>query len=168
MKWQRRILGVLGVLVCIMALVYISLPVGHIPLYDANLVRLAETDLQAYCSGNTIMKTGGNPDANLASECRTSKAGQYSNTYNLKNVQNLFCQAVLDAGWTGTMTDCLGILTDNEYWPTYDGSISNQWNRARPYPGRFVPLSGGTRGSDTSRTGGHNGSTRDNAPQRPY
>lgn len=147
----------------VLGLVYIVWPVGHIPLYDANLVRLAESDLQGYCSGDTFWKTGGVGDSNMASECRSRLAKKHSSNVDLSVVQGSFCQAIVDSGWTGTKSDCLGIMATNEYWPTYVGAITNQWNRARPYPKLFSLINSNSKSSQ-SRTGGHSGNQRSNNP----
>jgi len=63
-----------------------------------------------------------------------------------------FCQAILDQGWEGYMDACLAIMSQNQYWPTYDGALTDQWNRARPYP--TTSLSGPGEEPDSSRTGG--------------
>ena len=154
--WKRWALGALGALTIIGGLVYISQPVGHIPPYDANLVRLAESDLQGYCAGKTLLETGGYGDANMTAQCRSELAGKRSDKPNLAIVQSSFCQAIVDGGWEGTKSDCLKIMSDNEYWPTYDGSITNAWNRARPYPATFATIGGGS-SSAGSRTGTSHG-----------
>ncbi len=158
---QRRLLTVLGVLTIIGSLVYISWPVGHIPPYDANLVRLAESNLQGYCSGQTFMQTQGVGDANMAAQCRAQLKGKRSDKPQPSAVQPAFCQAIVIAGGTGlTQNACMQIMISNEYWPTYNGMITNSWNRARPYPGLLSLGSNSTGGNGNSRTGGHQGNTR--------
>ncbi len=166
-KYKRRALAAGGIFVIAVSLFYISQPVGHIPPYDANLTRLAESQLQGYCAGKTFWISGGVGDAGQASLCRQQLKGKYSDKPNLRQVQPAFCQAIVDEGWAGTVSDCLAIMSQNEYWPTYDGGITNSWNRARPYP---VTIGGSSVGSQNggSRTGGHQGNTRANAPGRSY
>lgn len=154
----RKILGVLGIMIIVLSIIYIARPAGHIPPYDANLVRLAETELQGYCSGKVFWNTSGNGDADSANRCRIDLANIYSNEINLVKTESAFCQAVVDQGWQGTKEDCFIILEESQYWPTYDGSISNQWNRARPYPKPVLQ----SNGSQTdSRTGVRPGVTRE-------
>lgn len=161
---SRKLLACVGIIAVVLAVAYISWPVGHIPPYDANLVRLAESDLQGYCSGDSFMKSQGMGDANLAATCRQRQARKRPNAPNLGAVQKAFCEAVVANGWEGTNGDCVGILQMNEYWPTYDGNITNAWNRARPYPRTFTLSNAGSQSGGGSRTGGHNGSERTNNP----
>ena len=156
---SRRRLGILvGLLVLAGALVYVARPVGHIPIYDANLVRLAETELQGYCAGDAFWKSAGEGDAGKARACRAQYAdsGQFANVTDLAVVPRAFCQAIVEDGWDGDVPTCLQIMVDNQYWPTYDGGITDQWNRARPYPVSAIP-SGPPPADDGSRTGGSHG-----------
>lgn len=153
---RRKLFVVGGVAAMILGLIYIAWPVGHIPPYDANLVRLAESELQGYCAGKTLIQTGGYGDKNMTAQCRAEKAKKYSDKPNLAVVQSAFCQAIVDGGWDGTKKECLSIVADNEYWPTYDGSVTNAWNRARPYPATFATIGGGA-SSAGSRTGNSHG-----------
>jgi hypothetical protein len=160
---QRKLLAVAGVALVVLSIAYVSRAAGHQPPYDANLVRLAESDLQGYCSGDTLMKSGGTGDRNMASQCRTKLARKRSDRPNLQVVLMSFCRAVVDNGWEGTVADCISIMETNQYWPTYDGTITNQWNRARPYPQALIAPSGKSQGGG-SRTGGHHGPSRRNNP----
>lgn len=160
---SRRLFTVAGVALVLLGLVYVAWPAGHIPPYDANLVRLAESDLQGYCSGESFWKSEGAGSADIAAQCRTRLAHQRPNTPNLMVVQGAFCTALVDSGWQGKQPDCLAIMGDNEYWPTYDGGITNQWNRARPYPRPLISTSIGSRSSG-SRTGDRTGGERQNNP----
>jgi hypothetical protein len=164
---SRRLLAAAGILTVVLGFVWLIWPVGHIPLFDANLVRLAESDLQGYCAGETFWKTSGEGSASGAAECRSRLKAQHKDVIDLQAVQPAFCQAIVDAGWEGSQQDCLGIMVDNQYWPTYDGGITNQWNRARKYPLVFhvSPASGSQGGS---RTGGHGANTREDSPSRAY
>jgi hypothetical protein len=156
-------MGFLGIVTIIGSLIYISWPVGHIPPYDANLTRLAESALQGYCSGKTLIDTGGGPDANMTAQCRATLAGRYSDAPNLSVVIGSFCQAILDGGWQGAKSDCTAIMAQNQYWPTYDGTITNAWNRARPYPVTFLGTGKSSNGPG-SRTGSHTGNSRNINP----
>lgn len=160
----RWLLGLLGVGVVVLGLAFLAYPVKHIPPFDANLVRLAETNLQGYCSGDAFWKSGGNGDANLARECRVRRSKKRSNEANMLDVQPAFCEGIVNNGWEGTVQECIVILEDNEYWPTFDGNITNSWNRARPYP-RFINSAGGGSKGDNSRTGGRqDNGERENNP----
>lgn len=161
-SWRRKLLGLTGVATIVLALGFLMWPVGFIPPYDANLVRLADSSLQGYCSGDSFMKSGGVGSASLASDCRSARTGRLSDKPDMGVVQGSFCRAVVDNGWQGTMANCLSILQTNQYWPTYDGSLSNAWNRARPYPNRFVLAGRGRNSGGQSRTGGHVANTHPN------
>lgn len=152
---KRRPMITLGIAVIIGALIYVGRPVGHLPPYDASLVRLAESKLQGYCAGETFWNSGGNPEgqAPAAAKCRSVRAGTMSDKPNLQAVLPAFCEAIIDKGWPGFIEDCLEIIAVNQYWPTYDGGITNSWNRARPYPVSALPASQESE-PDDSRTGG--------------
>ncbi len=158
-----RIFVAISLALIIGGLVYISWPTGHIPPYDANLTRLAETELQGYCAGKAFWESGGaGGGGGRASACRSELKKRYSSKSNLLVVQEAFCRAIVDMGWEGKLRDCLNIMTDQQYWPTYDGNITNAWNRARPYP---RPIISGAAGSgDSSRTGSHQGENRGGTP----
>lgn len=160
----RKLLGFAGVATILLSMLYIAWPVGFIAPYDANLVRLADSQLQGYCSGDSFMKSQGVGDANLAANCRNEKAAKMSNKPDMGVVQGAFCQAVHANGWQGTRAQCLSILQTNEYWPTYDGNITNAWNRARPYPNTFALAGTGSNSGGGSRTGGHGNNSRTNNP----
>lgn len=153
---------VVGVTLVVLGITYVSWPPGHIPPYDANLVRLAESDLQGWCSGRAFWMSAGSGSASLASQCRHGFARQRSDRPNMLVVQRSFCEAIVERGWEGSVDDCLGIMTGSQYWPTYDGGITDQWNRARPYP---RPAISGAGSSDVgSRTGDRQGNQRDSGP----
>lgn len=152
---KRRVATIVGALILAGSVVYVARPAGHQPPYDANLVRLAESRLEGYCAGQAFWASGGDPagNASLAAQCRAERAGTMPSTTNLAAVPRGFCRAIVDSGWEGTAKQCLEILGQYQYWPTYDGGISNAWNRARPYP--LAHLSTGpSQASDESRTGG--------------
>jgi hypothetical protein len=165
MRDKKRLLAHIGgVVVVVLVLAYIGNRPGHIPMYDANLTRLAETERQGYCAGEVGWKTSFVGDADQAAACRAEHTEQ-SGRVSVAATLNGFCQAILDQGWDGYMEDCLGIMADNQYWPTYDGSLTDQWNRARPYPS--TGLSGSTEAPDGSRTGGRSDGGRSDTPARP-
>mgnify|MGYP001587881744 FL=1 len=161
----RKLLALAGVATIALGLAYVSWPVGHIPPYDANLVRLAESNLQGYCSGEAFWRSGGAGSARLAGDCRTRLAGKRSNKPDLMAVPAAFCAAIVKEGWEGTQPDCLSIMFDNQYWPTYDGAITAEWNRARPYPRPLISTTPGSQGNG-SRTGDRNGGGRPTNPSR--
>ena|SRR3972149_5201563 len=153
---KKRILAhLIGVLVVVLALTYVGRRPGHISPYDANLVRLAETERQGYCAAVTFWNGG--PNAGQAKECRTERR-EKSGRVNLIKAERGFCEGIVDQGWEGALGDCLTIMAQNQYWPTYDGNITQSWNRARPYP--RPAIAGQGEQDDGSRTGerpgGHN------------
>lgn len=158
MKYRRHLLATVAVATVVLGLVYIARPAGHTPPYDANLVRLAESELQGYCAGDTLYKTAGEGNAGMARECRARLAAKHSDEPYMPAVIGAFCQAIVDAGWEGTKADCTNIMVENQYWPTYAGGLSNQWNRARPYP-RAAIVPADTK-KDGSRTGEHENQER--------
>ena len=159
MSKKRWTVHSVGAVVVIWALWYVFQPVAHIPLYDANLVRLAETELQGWCAGDTFWKSQGAGNAAEAADCRARNEVGYSTEVDLTRVQSTFCGAIVSGGWPGKKQECIDILNEQELWPTYDGALSNQWNRARPYPVSTIVTVGDS--TQKSRTGGHVGTGRD-------
>ena len=164
MRNKKRLLANLGGLaVVVVMLAYAGNRPGHIPPYDANLTRLAETERQGYCAGEVGWKTEFAGSADQAAACRADHPEQ-SGRVSMAATARGFCQAVLNQGWNGFMEECLDILRENQYWPTYDGALTNQWNRARPYPNSA--LGGASDQTDSSRTGGRSGGGRSGVPSR--
>lgn len=129
---------------------------GHVPLFDADLNRLAESELEGYCAGKVFwVERGGN--AEMAADCRAANP-QMDDQYNLGVVQMAFCLGARASGFSGDVTvDCLQVLEQNQLWPTYDGSITDAWTKANPYPGDvWAPPSG-----SGSRTGGREPAPRE-------
>jgi hypothetical protein len=152
---KRFAAHIAGVAVILAVLVYAGRPSPHVPPYDANLVRLAETERQGYCAGVTFWKTQAAGSAEQARACRIEHTEQ-SGRVNMTATERGFCQGIVDSGWIdGFVADCVSILRTYQLWPTYDGSITDQWNRARPYPS--TSLGGAGEESDGSRTGGRSG-----------
>ena len=164
MRNKKRLLANIGgAAVVLLVLAYAGNRPGHIPPYDANLVRIVETERQGYCAGLVGWKTEFAGSKDQAAACRTEHR-ELSGRVNMATSVRGFCQAILDQGWNGYMDSCLSILTENQYWPTYDGALTNQWNRARPYPNSA--LGGASDQTDSSRTGGRSGGGRSDVPSR--
>ena len=165
MKINKRIAGnVAGIVVVLLVIGYAARPSPHVPPYDANLVQLAETERQGYCAGVTYWGTEGAGSAERAKACRV-KHREQSGEVNMAATERGFCQGIIDSGWTdGYVTDCVGILRSNQLWPTLDGSLTDQWNRARPY--QSTAIGGGTEESDESRTGDRSGTSGHGGPSR--
>jgi len=164
MRDKKRLLAnVGGIIVVLLVLAYVGNRPGHIPPYDANLTRLAETERQGYCAGEVGWETSFAGDAARAAACRAERP-ELSGRVNMAATVRGFCQAILDQGWDGYMDACLGIIADQQLWPTYDGSLTDQWNRARPYPNSA--LGGTSETPDGSRTGGRTSGGRSGDPGR--
>lgn len=160
---KRLAANIGGVIVVLLVLAYVGNRPGHIPMYDANLVRLAETERQGYCAGVVFWKTQGSGSPDQARACREEHPEE-SGRVNLLAAETGFCRAIVESGWEGYVGSCLVILSENQYWPTYDGGITAEWNRARPYPS--TGLTGIGDESDGSRTGGRSGGSRSGGPDR--
>ena len=161
---KRTLAHVAGVAVVVLVVAYAARPSPHVPPYDANLVRLAETERQGYCAGVTFWKTQGGGSANQARACREEHREQ-SGRVNMIAAERGFCQGIVDQGWMeGDVPMCVDTLRSYQYWPTLDGSITDQWNRARPYPS--TAIGGTSEEPDGSRTGGRPGGPGHPAPSR--
>ena len=67
---KTLIITLAAIAVAAAATVYITWPVGHIPQYDAKLVRLVETPAEGYCSGVVFWNTQGGGSSWQTAECR--------------------------------------------------------------------------------------------------
>ncbi len=150
-----RKLAILAIITIIGGFFYLVRDIGHVPMFDANINRLAETAAQGYCAGVTFWTNQGQPDAQKAAECRAETS--YSTDINLAIVVESFCIGVQDSGYAGSVDDCVGIMNSHRWWPTYDGGIADAWNRAYPYPGDRVLVD---TPQDNSRTGNRSGFNR--------
>ncbi len=92
----------------------------------------------------------------LAGECRTNRG---SADVDLQAVQPAFCQAIVNGGYTNGVNGCLKVVTLNQYWPTYDGGITQSWSRKFPYPGDLILQDTPT--DNTGRTGDREGNLRE-------
>lgn len=155
---RRSLMHAVGVLAIVGSLAYVARPAPHVPPYDANLVRLAETELEGYCAGETFWKSQARGDAQLAASCRAEHASAMSSEVDLMKVEGAFCRGIIEGGWAGAVPECLNILATYQYWPTYDGNISAEWNRARPYPRLMIQVP--AQQEDDSRTGDRQAPTR--------
>jgi len=137
---------------------YVIHDVGHVPIFDARLQRLAESPAEAYCAGQTFWEHQGRGDAQSAADCR--KDSKRDAEPDLTAVLPAFCLAVTDAGYQNGVEACLGIVEGQKLWPTRDGDLTNAWSETAPYPGDLafvVP-------ADDSRTGSRDGFSRDDEP----
>lgn len=153
---MNKLLAILAISTVLIGGFLVMRDPGHIPLFDADLNRLAESELEGYCAGKVFwVERGG--DAEMAADCRAANPAM-DNQYNLGTVQWSFCLGAKAAGFGGDVTvDCLQVLEQEQLWPTYDGSITNAWTKANPYPGDvWAPPAG-----SGSRTGGREPAPRE-------
>ncbi len=129
-------LTVVAVLILVAGFFYLLKDVGHIPLFSANLERLAETETEGYCAGVAFWSGGSEQvKKDAAAECR---AELDDTGFDLVIVQQAFCEGIVDKGYAPGVSTCEGIVAANRYWPTYDGDITQSWSRKFPYPGDLI------------------------------
>lgn len=153
-----RKLAALAIIAIVGGGFYLVRDPGHVPIFDAGLNRLAESEREGWCAGETYWSNRGQPNATAAAECRANST--LDPTPNLNMVQPAFCMAVREGGFPGTVDECQGILDGQKLWPTYDGGLTQSWSKSAPYPGDLafvVP-------PDDSRTGDRQGFTRGDTP----
>lgn len=133
-----RKLAALALLAVLGGAYYLIHDVGHVPIFDAGLQRLAESGVEGYCAGQVFWQTRGYGDAELAEDCREERApdapkrGEGPAESSIFDVQPAFCRAVEDAGYAGP--PCLDILEGSKLWPTYTGGLTDNWSDTAPYP----------------------------------
>ena len=153
-----RRLALISLIVVAGGAFYLLHDVGRIPMFDDNLRPLAESEVEGYCAGLTFWSNRGSGNAAEAAACRAGS--DRSTEPDLVRVPAFFCMAVREAGFAGTVDECLGILDGQKLWPTRDGDLTNSWSQSAPYPGDLafvVPPS-------DSRTGTRDGFSRDDEP----
>jgi hypothetical protein len=154
---MNRFLAVLGTVVLLLGLLagWVLEP-GHVPLLDANRIRLAETHRQGYAAGVVFAKTNGGGSATMAEELRMEST--LPDDFSPPVVIPAFCAGIVDGGFPIDVGSCIDIMKFERYWPTYDGRISAAWNRAYPWPGG--PLQSDHNDSNDGRTGPRGGFER--------
>jgi len=110
---KRYLLALAGLAVLAGAPLYVARSAPHIPPYDANLVRLAESELEGYCAGETFWGSQAQGNADMARDCRSRLAGQKAEAPNLPAVVPAFCAAIIDSGWEGYQWQCEEIMASN-------------------------------------------------------
>ncbi len=142
---KNRVIAILGVVTLVLAIAFVAQPEGFVPLFDADLNRLTMNRSEAHCAAVGFVATNG-PAA--AANCRADD-NRTTNT-DLEAVVPEFC-IELTTVLALTYADCLSIMYDMQYWPTYDGDITNSWTRSAPYPLSVLTTPGA--GQDGGRTG---------------
>ena len=147
---MNRLLAFGGILTILGGFILLVMPVGHVPLLDANRQVLVESERGGQCAGETYAKTRGYGSEDAMLDCMAS--GTIDNSIRHQAVQPAFCRGIIGAGIQIAQEECVKIMGDREFWPTARGSLTNSWNRRFPYPGGLlsssVPQTGGE-----SRTG---------------
>ena len=147
---MRKFQTFLAIVVMFMAVLYVARPEGFVPLFDANLQRLAMTQQEGYCAGQVWQNS-----ATSTADCRKTDA--HRTEIDLRDVVPGFCQAVI-ASISITQQRCEEIFATNAMWPLYDGGFTQNWSDQAPYPGSI--LGDGPPPEDTGRTGGRDGQQR--------
>jgi len=139
MKWFRRyrthFFVILSGLAVLAAFAYLFQPQGHIPPFDANRWRLAESDLEGYCAGVVVTSTGQRTrNPGMAASCRAENAASHDPELDIESAITGFCAAISE-GMGMTVEECRSIVAQNKIWPLYDGGFTTDWNETFPYPG---------------------------------
>jgi hypothetical protein len=166
---MKKVLWALSLALLIGAGLYVALPPGHVPAYDAALTRLAETEREGFCTGFVFLNSGSAADGEecraldeiVVSKTRSKldprlrepmwvyETRSLSTEVDLLAADDAFCEGIVFAGWdpgVGNPVEyCLSILENYELWPTYDPGLTNFWSEKFPYPGAALvtDLTGG-------------------------
>jgi hypothetical protein len=131
---MNKILAPLAILTLIAGGLWLSLDSGRVPIFDADLNRLAETPREAWCAGNTFWD-GRKADPAKAKACRQAQTHR-SDSVNHSLVLRNFCDGAKAAGFPGHIQfDCVDVFTERQMWPTRDGGITMAFNSRYPWPG---------------------------------
>jgi hypothetical protein len=138
-RHKMLMLGVAGILAPILFAAYLLWPLPPERLYDADLNVLAESPVEAWCSGTTYMRTRGKGDKKQAAACRDENRAGKSEDKNLRQVILEFCGGAIDAGLGGyTQYSCRDAIDAIRLWPTIDGQLSGAFTDHYPYPSDFI------------------------------
>jgi hypothetical protein len=108
-------------------------PNTHFRLYDANMRPLALTHAETYCTGYWGILNGFRDHDPDVIACQVD--GKMDNlTPDVTLAVVRFCEGIRNAGWQGTVDDCINIVERDELWPLLDGGITMQWNSGHPRP----------------------------------
>jgi hypothetical protein len=88
----------------------------------------------------------------MAAEARDTHP-ELNQDYDPTVVVAAFCSGAVSGGFRGNQTtDCVNVVNELQWWPTYDGQLSSAWNTAFPYPlgalGEAPPEDSGGRTGD--------------------
>lgn len=129
---MNKLLACGGISTVLMGLVLLIMPVGHVPLLDANRQILVETEAAGFCAGEVWSQTQGWGDIEAMSDCIAESP--LSNEIDLRVVQSAFCRGIISRGFPITLDECLAIMGAQQYWLTEEGVLTNTWNSRFPYP----------------------------------
>jgi hypothetical protein len=135
LKAQRTTIFIAACLAAVLvSLAYLAMPQGHIPPFDANRWRLAETHLEGYCAGVVFVQSQ-SPERNpaAAEACREENSARV-NEVDIRAAVPAFCEPIAEA-YGMTVPECEGVVAANRIWPLYDGGFTMTWNDTFPYPG---------------------------------
>lgn len=156
---KNKVFAFLGILAVVLTAAFVFQPEGFVPLFDADLTRLAMSSSEAHCSAVAFISGGDR--ATKAAECRETD-GRSKET-DLIVVTPMFCQYVSGAIESLTYTECVSIMHGKKLWPTYDGGLTASWSRSAPYPLSELESPLGDL-PDEGRTGGREEIQRQNVP----
>ncbi len=124
---------------------------GRIHIFSADGQVLAETELEAWCSGSVYWATSSRGNARKAADCRKVHAETRDTVIDHKNVLLWFCIGIQSEGYTGDVyLDCRDFLLDIQWWPTMDGQLAEVWTDTYPFP---LDVFGSRQGDDTEDRG---------------
>lgn len=131
--------GFLAVLALVGGGWFVSFDPGPVHRYDADLNRLAATELESICAATVYISSNGNGNKKDAASCREQFAHANPNVIAYDRVIPVFCTYVaprLSLSWNV----CVSIMEVNELWPARDGFIVSSWNDSNPWPGEVFQV----------------------------
>ena len=129
---MTKLLAAGGISTVLIGLVLLIMPVGHIPLLDANRAVLVESERGGFCAGDTYAETQGYGSDEAMADCMETNT--LDNTIDLTRVQPAFCVGIIQAGLPIEQSECEAIMDGQQYWATAKGQLTNSWNARFPYP----------------------------------
>lgn len=160
----NKLLGGGGIFVLVVGLALLLMPVGHVPLLDANRQVLVDSEAGGRCAGEVYVITRGNGSAEEMENCLADS--KLPKTTDLTKVQGQFCTGVISKGAPISKIECLSIMGERQLWPTATGALTESWNKRFPYPGDVLSAARAVVGGDESRTGDRDENVPTDRPTR--
>jgi len=123
-------------------------------LYTVNWEPLAMTNAENYCAAVVGLNEGFKPNSPDVQRCM-EETSRDNETVSVAQSVQWACDGIRDAGWPGTLPQCMEIINTGELWMIAGGGLANResWSDSHPRPSETqvgeLPDERTNRGGDT-------------------